>query len=164
MSEEFEEDHPGNPRLCETVTDFLRRQRKFIGKTKWPPGTKFECRGCGDCCKWYFIILETDEKLINALRERVTYPHGSWNLTEKDKLFIGMPGFNFIGICPPKQIDFLRRTDRTWGYWVLNPRGKVVLYNPTPCTHLQEDGLCDTYDDRPRVCSVYFCRRYPIIP
>jgi Fe-S-cluster containining protein len=165
MSEEFEEDRlPGNPRLCDTTQQFLSRQRRFIGRTTWPPGTEFECRGCGDCCKWNFIILETDEKLITALRARAKHPHGSWNLTEEDKLYVGMPGFSFIGICPPKQAEFLRVSGRTWGYWVLNEREKVVVYNPTPCIHIQDDGLCAIYEDRPEVCESYFCRRYPIIP
>ena len=165
MSEEFDmESLPGNPRMCDTIQQFLSRQRRLIGQTKWPPGTTFGCRQCGDCCKWNFIVLNTDEKLVEELRSRAKYPHGSWNLSVKDKLRITMPGFLFIGICPPKQNEFLRGTGRTWGYWVLNERGKVVLYNPTPCIHLQDDGLCGTYDDRPRACGTYFCRRYPLTP
>ena len=50
--EEFDMERlPGNPRMCETISQFLRRQRKFISKLNFPPGTKFECIGCGDCCK-----------------------------------------------------------------------------------------------------------------
>lgn len=164
MSEEFEEDrHPGNPRLCETVEQFLRRQKKAIGQTTWPPGTKFECKGCGDCCKWNFIVMDNDENLANELRARVNYPHGSWTLIEELRIRIEMPpGFSVIGRIPDTTSEFLMRTGRRWGYWVLNERGKVILYNPTPCIHLRDDGLCNIYDDRPAVCETYFCKRYPI--
>lgn len=165
LSEEYDfERLPGNPRMCETIQQFLSRQRKFVGQTKWPPGTEFECRRCGDCCNWYFIILVTDEELVKELLTRVKYPHGSWNLNEKDNLRVAMPGFSFIGICPPKQVEFMKGTGRTWGYWRLNVNGKIVLYNPTPCIHFGDDGLCEIYENRPEVCEPYFCRRYPVIP
>ena len=158
----------GNPRMCEVVEDFLTRQRKFVAQIKWPPGTKFECKGCGDCCKWYFLILITGEKLVEKLRGRAKYPHGFWHLREEGRIEVRMPNFYFIGLCPPAQAEFLTVTSRTWGYWVLNARGKVVLYNPVPCIHLAEENQCAIYEEeqggpRPRVCQMYYCRRWPII-
>ena len=95
MSEEFDMEWlPGNPRMCETIQQFFSRQRKLIGQTKWPPGTTFGCRQCGDCCKWNFLVLNTDEKLTKELHSRAKYPHGSWNLNEQDKLRISLPGFS----------------------------------------------------------------------
>lgn len=163
--EEFDMERlPGNPRMNEAVETFLLRQRKFIGKLDFPPGTKFECIGCGDCCKWNFFILNTDLDLIGKLRELTKYPHGSWTLIEPKRIRVEMPpGFVFMGNIPQDQSEFIMRTGRRWGYWVLNERGKVVLYNPTPCIHLLEDNSCGIYDDRPRVCKAYFCGRHPII-
>lgn len=165
MAEEFDlERLPGNPRMCETVRDFLTRQRKFMGRTKWPPGTKFECHGCADCCRWYFIILNTDDKLAEELITRVKYPHGFWVLMPENRLKVQMPGFFFFGNIPSDQREFITVTGRTWGYWVLNKkRGKPVIYTPTPCIHLTDENKCEIYEERPRVCKVYFCGRYPII-
>ena len=153
---------PGNPRMCETVEQFLGRQRKFTSSLKYHPGTKFEFIGCGDCCKWNYIMLETDEDLINKLEEMAKYPHGGWAMIKENRIRVEMPGFSFIGNIPPDQSEFIMRTGRRWGYWTVNARGKVVLYNPTPCIHL-EDNKCGIYEDRPRVCRVYFCGRHPII-
>jgi len=110
------------------------------------------------------MTMTSDEGLIKELRERVKYPHGSWNLMEdEDRFRISMPGFYFFGNCPPPQAEFLRVTERTWGYWVLNEKDQIIIYNPTRCVHLQEDGLCAIYDSgRPEVCGGYFCKRYPI--
>jgi len=162
MSEEFDlAQLSGNPRINESVQQHLSRQRKQIGRTKFPPGTEFECKGCGDCCTWNFIILRSDEGLVKELRARRKYPHGSWNL-EKEKFRVSMPGFYFFGNCPPPQTEFLRVTGRTWGYWVLNEKDQIIIYNPTPCIHLKTDGLCAIYHSgRPVVCGSYFCKRYP---
>ena len=91
------------------------------------------------------------------------HPHGSWTLIEPKRIRVEMPGVSFMGNIPPNQSDFIMRTGRRWGYWTLNARDKVVLYNPTPCIHHTEEGRCGIYDERPRVCKVYFCRRHPII-
>ncbi len=159
---------PGNPRMTETVERFLGRQRKFISSLQFPPGTKFECIGCGDCCRWNYVMLNTDLELTEKLRERAKYPHGPWTLIsdvgEEGRIRVEMPGFMFIGNIPPDQTEFIIRTGRRWGYWTLNARDKVVLYNPTPCIHHGEDSKCRIYEDRPRVCRVYFCGRHPIIP
>ncbi len=164
--EEFDLDRlPGNPRMCETVKEFLIRQRRFVSRTKWPPGTRFECKGCGDCCTWNFIILNLDKDLAKELQKRVKHPHGSWYLMEeKGQIRVQMPNFSFIGNIPPEHMEFIVRTGRRWGYWVLNVREKVVLYNPTPCIHLTEDKRCAIYEERPHVCQIGSCRRWPIIP
>ena len=149
--------------LRETVRQFLSKQRELVGKTEWPPGTKFECRQCGECCKWNFTMLKIDEELNEKLRSLVKYPHGSWDLMDENKLRLAMPGISFIGLIPPNHTEFLKITGRTWGYWVLNEKGKIILYCPTTCIHLKDDGLCAIYEKgRPQVCNPYFCKRYPI--
>lgn len=162
--EEFDlERLPGNPRMCETVKEFLTRQRKFVSQIHWPSGIEFECKKCADCCSWNFIVMNMDEELTSALRERAKYPHGSWVMEEDSKITIWMPGYRFGGNIPADQTEYIMKTGRHWGYWVLNVHEKVVLYNPTPCIHLTEDKLCGIYEDRPHVCKIYFCRRYPIL-
>jgi len=153
----------GNPRISETVEEFLARKREFVSQIVWPPGIEFECKKCGDCCTWNFIVMHMDGEVICALRERAKYPHGSWILNEDRKLTVQMPGYMFMGSIPPVQTEYINRTGRHWGYWILNARGEVVLYNPTPCIHLTEDKLCGIYEDRPRFCREYFCRRHPIL-
>lgn len=174
---------PGNPRMTETVEDFLTRQRKFITSLKFPPGTKFECIGCGDCCKWNYIMLNTDEALIGKLKGLVKYPHGSWGMIKEGRVQVQMgymkaidveegdegpdlvpASFSFIGNIPPNQSEFIMVTGRRWGYWTVNDRGKVVLYNPTPCIHHDDETQCGIYLERPRVCRTYFCGRHPILP
>jgi len=174
MSEEYEADRlPGNPRLNETVHQFLTRQRKFVGRTKWPEGTTFDCKQCGDCCRWNFIVLTSGPETIKGFREQTKFPHGNWLLTPKGKLRLVMPEvytflprreYSSTGVCPPKQVDFLRGTGRTWGYWVMNDRDQIIIYSPTPCIHLQEDNSCGIYESRPEACEPYFCKRYPILP
>ncbi|MCK4266699.1 MAG: YkgJ family cysteine cluster protein [Thermoplasmata archaeon] len=148
--------------MSDTVEQFLTAQRKLRGQTEWPPGTKFECRGCGDCCKWNFIILSPGEELAAMLRERAKYPHGSW-IVEEERIRLQMPGFFFKGTVPKNQLEFITRTGRSWGYWVLNARDKVALYNPTACIHLMEEDRCAIYEERPRACVAYFCGRHPVI-
>lgn len=162
--EEFDlEELPGNPRIYETVREFLMRQRRFVSRTKWAPGTKFECKGCGDCCTWNYLILKADEDLAKALRRQTKYPHGAWHLVEgKSQIRIQMPGFVVMGNIPAKQEEFLRVTGSTWGYWVLSGKS-VVIYNPVPCIHLTEDKRCAIYEERPQVCRNYSCGRWPII-
>lgn len=157
---------PGSPWICETVAEFLNEKRKRITQIQWPPGTTFECKQCGDCCTWNFILMVTDEELNNSLRERAKYPHGSWVMKEERVISLQMPGYSFTGNIPHDQNEYIMKTGRHWGYWVLNARGRIALYNPTPCIHLGEDNLCAIYDEaemtRPRACKVYFCRRHPV--
>jgi len=96
--EEFDlERLPGNPRICETVAEFLMRNRKFV--SHWPPGIEYECKKCGECCTWNFIIMNMDEELTSTLRKRAKYPHGSW-IVEEDQVIMQMPGFMFRGNIP----------------------------------------------------------------
>lgn len=149
--------------------EFLRRQRKFVSKIQWPPGIEYECKRCGDCCTWFFIMMDIDEKLVSALRRQTKYPHGSWEMKEDGQITVQMPGYRFRGSIPANQnqefrtSEFIMKTGRSWGYWVLNVHGTVVLYNPTPCIHFTEENLCGIHDDRPSVCKSYYCRRYPIL-
>ena len=155
----------GNPAICETVGEFLMRRRKLVTEAEWPEGTEFRCEMCGDCCNWNYLILEVDEELNTMLRDMVKYPHGSWMMENPGMVAVSMPGFSFSGNIPPSQTDYIMRTGRNWGYWVLNAHGHVVLYNPTPCIHyLPEDKLCGIYETRPGVCREYFCRRHAVIP
>jgi len=153
----------GNPRISETVEEFLARKREFVSQIVWPPGIEYECKKCGDCCTWNFNVVKIDEEKIRILRERAKYPHGSWILNEDRQLTVKMPGLSFTGSMPPVHIEYINRTGRHWGYWVLNARGNVVLYNPTPCIHLTEDKTCGIYENRPRACVAYSCRRHPIL-
>lgn len=170
-SEEFDLEHQGNPKMLETVTDFLMRQRKLVSQTDWPPGTRFECKKCADCCTWFFMLLVVDEELNVELRKRVKYPHGSWIMEEGEntsstspshQISLQMPGYRFTGNIPVVQAEYMTKAGRHWGYWVLNATGKVALYNPTPCIRLVE-GMCEIYEDRPQVCKEYFCRRHAVI-
>ena len=153
----------GNPRIYETVEEFLARKREFVSQIVWPPGIEFECKKCGDCCTWSFIPLNIGEEVVRALRELAKYPHGSWIMKEDRQIMVQMPGYVFMGSIPPVQTEYINRTGRYWGYWVLNARGEVVLYNPTPCIHLTEDKICGIYEERPRFCKEYSCRRHPIL-
>lgn len=156
----------------ETFREFVHRQRKFVTQIKWPPGTRFECRRCGDCCTWNFwnfrVPLETLE-LIK--RESKSSTHGNWILL-KNRLRCALPirvdeneykEFIFSGLLPPDHLEFLEVTGRFHGYWVLNENDRIVVYSPVKCIHLTDEGLCGIYMDRPRVCQVYICRRYPVI-
>jgi len=152
---------PGNPRVCEVAYE----QWEFLQERPYPAGMSWECKRCGDCCRWNFMVLRPMElgavrKMVAELRSRAEYPHGSWDLTEDDELRMKMPGASFTGMRQPEQAEFLRLTGRAWGYWVLKG-GQVVLYNPTSCIHLSEDNLCEIYDDRPETCQAYSCRRFP---
>ncbi len=153
----------GNPRIAETVAEFLERKRQFVSQIVWPPGIEFECKKCGDCCTWYSFVTQMDEEMIHTLRERAKYPHGSWILNENRQIMMQMPDYMFGGNIPPDQAEYIMKTGRHWGYWVLNAHGNVVLYNPTSCIHLTEDKLCGIYEDRPHVCKNTFCRRHPIL-
>uniref|UniRef100_A0A6M3M4H2 Putative zinc-or iron-chelating protein n=1 Tax=viral metagenome TaxID=1070528 RepID=A0A6M3M4H2_9ZZZZ len=108
--------------------------------------------------------MKTDEDLNDALRQRVKYPHGSWVMKEKGKILVQMPGYSFTGNIPEAQTEYIMETGRPWGYWVLSKQGQIALYNPTPCVHLSEEGLCGIYEIRPRACKMYSCRRHPIVP
>lgn len=164
-AEDFDLDFlTGNPAICETVGEFLQRRRELVTEAKWPEGTKFRCEKCGDCCNWNYLILNVDEELNALLRGMVKYPHGSWVMEDPGHIAVSMPGFTFTGNIPPSQTDYIMRTGRNWGYWVLNTHDQIVLYNPTPCIHLTDDKLCGIYENRPLVCREYYCRRHPILP
>ena len=172
-----EKEIPFNPKLTETVVEFLRRQRIMAGPEDFPEGTEFECRRCGDCCRWNYYFLDAPQSLIDQLyMVGPRYPHGYWVLIladEVEPLNMYMPTWNpsvdeakmfhFGGNIPEKHKRFCRRTGRTHGYWVLNDAGKISVYCPSPCEHLTENNLCAIYSHRPEVCREYMCARYPII-
>ena len=163
-----EKEIPFNPRLNETVVGFLSRQR-IAGDRD--PDIEYECRRCGDCCKWNYYKLDTPQNLIDQLYMiGPKYPNGYWVLLE-GKLHCYMPTwapkegeaklFHFDGKIPESHVDFCWRSGRTHGYWVLDSEGKIVIYCPTACQHLTEDDLCGIYKDRPLICREYLCGRYP---
>lgn len=175
MAEEFDDVRlPSNPRLMELFRTFCIRQKAFIQATKWPPGTKFECIKCGDCCTWNFCNFVPSEAMVERLHfYGGKYPHGVWLLLG-DRLKIIMPyqrkpedldelgEFSFSGLMPPNHIIFLRETGRRHGYWVLNQNNRIIIYSPMPCIHLTNN-LCGIYEKRPHICTMYLCNRYPII-
>lgn len=168
----FDEDEidgslPFNPKLNETVVEFLSRQR-IAGKRD--PDKEYECRRCADCCRWNYYKLDAGQKLVDQLYMLgPKRPHGYWVLLDNLHCYMPVrPGekdatlFHFEGKIPDSQISFSRRTGRTWGYWVLDDDDKVVMYCPIECRHLTENNLCAIYNDRPQVCRDYLCGRYPV--
>lgn len=172
MSEFDEKNQPGNPYLLETVQDFLQRLKATTQKRKFPPGTKFECHRCGECCKWHYFHLNiSNQKLLDQMYMfGLPQPHGYWVLFD-GKINCYMPVwskemekklFHFDGFLPKLHTNFLNRTRRKHGYWVLNENDKVVIYCPVRCIHLTENNLCSIYPDRPEICRMYSCERYPV--
>ncbi len=160
---------PFNPILNETVVEFLSRQRIA---DEVDPDKEYECRRCGDCCKWNYYKLDTGQKLVDQLYMiGPKRPHGYWVLMDALHCYMPVkPGteestmFHFEGRIPDTHVDFCRRTERMWGYWVLDDDDKVVIYCPISCQHLSEDNLCTIYLERPEVCRKYLCGRYPGSP
>jgi len=164
---------PGSPLLLRTVKDFLMEQKKQLKETGGPDG-EYKCLRCGDCCRWNFYSLDIKPKLLDQLYMLgAPYPHGYWVLIER-KIHCYMPVWSkqdesnllhFDGFLPDKHIEFLIRTGRRHGYWVLDTENdKILVYNPVPCIHLVDEGEathCDIYEDRPQVCVDYTCERYP---
>jgi len=168
MSEEYDPDNAGNPRLMETFDQYVGRLRRFVKQTEWPPGTKMDCIGCGDCCTWHFWKFKAPADLRDELHKHMVEPHGNWAVVE-GALKLTMPlgegrAFFFKGDLPPNHLEFHLVTGRHHGYWVLNKEGMVVNYSPVSCIHLDEDMMCDIYETRPRVCRMYYCGKYPILP
>jgi Fe-S-cluster containining protein len=169
MSEEFDEENEGNPRLMDTFEEYIARLKKFVTTTQWPPGTKFDCVGCGDCCTWHFYKFKAPADLQDELKSHMPEPHGYWAVQEEG-LRLTMPlkeegkAFWFKGKLPPSHLELHKVTGRLHGYWVLNKKGMIVNYSPVSCIHLNEKNRCDIYDDRPRVCQQYYCGKYPILP
>lgn len=172
-----ETNQPLNPKLNETVHQFLMRQKELVRQPEYPPGTVFECVRCGDCCRYNFYHLSlTDTALLDKLYMLSKYPHGYWVLLDNRMLTLYMPLWldpknpviSFSGPVPEEHIDFMMRTVRRHGYWVLSEEGLIVVYNPTPCIHFIDKGQdlasCDIYEDRPEICKAYSCRRYPVYP
>ena len=167
-----EENQPFNAVLNETVAEFLEKQKAKLRKIL-PEDGKYECRRCGDCCKWNYYHLNIDnQNLIDKLyMEGTKMPHGYWVLIE-GKMNFYMPTWkgkknksklvHFDGALPPKHTEFLKVTGRMHGYWVLNKNDKVVVYSPTPCEHLTKKNMCRIYAKRPEICKDYLCGRYPV--
>ena len=166
---------PGNPCLQATVREFLDQQKKMLSENPEFKAEAYECRRCGDCCLWNYYALTIQAKLLKQLYLLAPYPHGYWVLIE-GKIHCYMPVWSkpsesnllhFDGYLPKKHTDFLARTGRRHGYWVLDTeKDKILVYNPVPCNHLVNDienrASCDIYMDRPEVCRDYTCGRYPI--
>lgn len=172
--EEFDlENAPQNPRLLFTFRQFIQWQKEKLEK-HWPEGIEFECRKCADCCTWNYFFFQSDSEDLIRMTHDVggSNPHGWWVLTG-DNLRLWLPRravetetkevpvLSFDGRLPDKHLDFLRTTGRRHGYWVMNKADDYVIYSPTPCQHLQENGLCAIYEDRPQVCRDYSCKRFP---
>lgn len=162
------EELPFNPKINETVVEFLSRQRVMPGPD--PDGDiKYECRRCGDCCQWFFYKLNVPQDLADQLNMRFKDPHGYWVLSDKLQCYMpvgpGEPGaeiFHFSGNLPEGHYDYCVVSGRRWGYWVLEEADKVVVYSPAKCTRLVGDNFCEIYKERPDICRAYQCGRYPV--
>jgi len=174
-SEDLDEvNQPANPKLNETVHQFLQKQKQLADERKYPPGTRFLCIRCGDCCRYNYYHLDISKKsLLDRLYMSSKFPNGYWVLMDEGKLSCYMPLWDdpkskmlsFDGPLPQEHVDFLMRTGRRHGYWVLaRETDEMVVYTPVPCVHLIEGPptSCAIYGDRPEICRMYSCKRYPI--
>jgi len=162
---------PFGPKFNETIVEFLSRQRVMKSPEDYPEGTEFECRRCGDCCRYNYYKLDPPQNLVDQLTMiGPKYPNGYWVLIE-NQIHCYMPCwakeneskmFHFEGNLPQKHIELCWITGRTHGYWVLEGNDKIVIYCPTKCQHLIGKNVCDIYEDRPQVCREYICNRYPV--
>lgn len=157
---------PFNPKMNETVVEFLNRQGIMSSPD---PDLKYECRRCGDCCRWFYYKLIVPQDLADQLYMRFEAPHGYWVLTDKLQCYMPVrPGepdaqiFHFEGNLPEGHVDYCVTAGRRWGYWVLEEKDKVVVYSPVKCIHLVDENVCDIYEDRPDICRAYQCGRYPV--
>jgi len=177
MNEEFDiKDNPGNPRINEIFVDYADKLREQ-GEQETKEGVEYECRGCGDCCTWYFYKFDIPLELVAELRSHMVNPHGYWMfvdnafevtmpLWKKYKEGKPIPAFRFRGQLPPKHIDFHKVTGRLHGYWVLNDEDLIVNYSPVACIHLNKSMKCGIYAKRPKICREYYCGKYlkPLSP
>jgi Fe-S-cluster containining protein len=157
---------PFNPKLNETVVEFLQRQRIMSDSDS---DLKYECRRCGDCCKWFYYKLIVPPDLADQLYMRAKSPHGYWVLTDKLQCYMpvgpGEPGaqiFHFEGNLPQGHVDYCVTAGRRWGYWVLDEKDKAIIYSPVECIHLENGNFCNIYKHRPDICRAYQCGRYPV--
>lgn len=165
---------PANPKLNETVHQFLQRQKQLFEERKYLPGTIFQCIRCGDCCRYNYFHMSIDEKkLLDQLHMLGKNLHGYWVVTDDGRITCHMPIWNnpknnmlsFTGPLPEGHIGFLMQTERRHGYWVLATEiDEIIVYSPTPCIHLIDGtpASCAIYDDRSDICRAYVCRRYPL--
>lgn len=169
-----EVNQPANPKLNETVHQFLLRQKQLADERKYPTATIFRCIRCGDCCRYNYYHMNVSEKgLLDKLYMLNKFPNGYWVLTDGGKLCGYMPLWDnpksnmlsFDGPLPEGHIDFLTRTGRRHGYWILaKETEEMVIYTPVPCVHLinGDPASCGIYENRPEICKNYSCRRYPL--
>lgn len=169
--DEYNPNLPCNPGIFELFKERMEEHRNLV--KSYPSGTKFECKGCGDCCRWAYSFFEIELSLFERLiKLGVPQPHGAWLLID-DEIRIGMPvfpekskgdlsQFSFTGLLPPSHLEWLRFTGRRHGYWRLVSLNRVVIYSPVDCIHLTEEILCDDYENRPQLCREYYCGKYPL--
>lgn len=157
----------GNPFLQETVRQFLEKQKELLEEI--PEAEEYECRMCGDCCRWNFYLLPIeDTRFLDHLVGLERYPHGYWVIND-GRIHCHIPIvrteeiFHFDAPLPEGHVEFLKKTGRLHGYWVFDaPRSRIIAYNPTPCIQLKGDNSCRIYKTRPEICRGYICKRYPI--
>ena len=171
-------EQPFNPKINETIHDFLEAQKKLAKSRELPPGTEFKCHRCGDCCKYYYFHLDPPKELIEIIvTDGEATPHGAWIMVkeagdEEDKIRLNMPVWSkpkdgqipmlkFKGNLSLDVIEFLKVTKRRHGYWVLNDVDGIVCYIPSYCANLVGRNRFKIYEKRPKVCRMYTCGRYP---
>jgi len=166
---------PGNPKLLRDVSEFLEERKREV---RVYPEKEYECHRCADCCRWNYFLLNVKPEFMDLLYSTPPkYYYGYWILTfaretpdlgTKLHLFMPIPGateeerrmFRFTGDLPRPHLDFLDKTGRRHGSWEMRQDGKIAVYSPAPCEHLNDEGLCDIYESRPIICRDYFCGRY----
>ena len=172
-------EQPYNPRINESIHDFLEAQGKEAKRRKEIPGAKFSCHRCGDCCRYYYFHLDPPRDLIQIIvGDGEATPHGAWVMVKEpgdkeEKIRLTMPVWNkkpvdgkipmldFKGNLEKDVIEFLKATRRRHGYWVLNKNDDIVVYSPSYCGQLVGKNRCKIYNNRPKVCRNYFCGRHP---
>ena len=178
MSEEFDlASQPFNPRVMETFTDFIRRQKE---ETVTHKGKKVKCIGCGDCCTWNFYKVQVSPKVIKDLKVHEQDPHGYWimgdHILHFYQVFFDEPNYanppekfpvaenckfmHFAGPIGDDYYQFQKEGNRRHGYWVVAPDNWIVLYSVNKCQHVTADMKCGIYETRPKVCRGYYCGRY----
>lgn len=114
--------------------------------------TRFNCVGCGACCKGRFIPLTLGEARqwlerghdVVILLEAFAQPY--WSASEQEY-----------------QHSLLRSAQVSCGATQVQVTAIFAAYALTQCPNLGSDDLCGIYEDRPLVCRIYPMEINPFI-
>lgn len=167
ISDEYNPALPANPGIFEIFKKNMEKHRDLV--KSHPPGTKFECHRCGDCCTWAYVFFKIDTSLFaQMMKIGPPQPHGHWFIVGNGMKIV-MPvfskgeiiPFSIEGDLPPSHMEWLRYTGRRHGYWRLTSMDRMVIYSPVDCIHLTKEKLCRDYKNRVKMCKDYFCGKHP---